>query len=92
MVWLLDYGLDDLGFDCKQGQQIFLFSQPSRPALGHTQLPVEWIQGVISPGVERSSLQSDHSPQSAVEVRNDWSYTSTPPFMFPRRRQRQLYL
>jgi hypothetical protein len=35
--------------------------------------------GSITPGVNRPELKADHSPPSSSEVKNKWSYTSTPP-------------
>ena len=31
------------GFISQQGKEIFLFSEPSSPALGPTQLPTQWV-------------------------------------------------
>jgi hypothetical protein len=31
------------------------------------------------PGVKRPGREADHSPPSSAEVKNTWSYTSTPP-------------
>jgi hypothetical protein len=31
------------------------------------------------PGVKRSGREGDHSPPTSAEVKNTWSYTSTPP-------------
>ena len=36
------YGLDGQGIDSRWGRN---FSQPSRPALGPTQLPIQWVPG-----------------------------------------------
>jgi hypothetical protein len=33
-------------------------------------------------GVKRQRCEVDHSPPSSAEVRNEWSYTSTPPYIF----------
>jgi hypothetical protein len=46
-----DYGRS--GFDPRRGQRIFPLVSVSRPALGPTQPPVQWVQGVLSPGVKR---------------------------------------
>jgi hypothetical protein len=53
------------------GAKFYLSSKTSRLALGPTQLfprRVKWSQ-----------CESDHSPPSSVEVKNEWSYTSTDP-------------
>ena len=61
----LGCGLDDPGFQSRQGQGGFLFSKASRPSMGPTQPPVQWIQGVF-PGVKRPGRQVDHSYSSEV--------------------------
>jgi hypothetical protein len=37
-------------FDLRQGQRTFPLTSVSRPALGPTQPPVQWVPGVLSPG------------------------------------------
>jgi hypothetical protein len=49
-----DYGLDDRGSIPDRGQGIFLLAPASRLALGPTQPPIQWVLGVLSPGVKRS--------------------------------------
>jgi hypothetical protein len=44
----LGYGLDDLGFESRQGLGIFLFATAPRPALGSTQPPIQWVQELFS--------------------------------------------
>jgi hypothetical protein len=39
--------------DPRQGQRIFPLSSVSRPALGPTQPPVQWVPGVLSLGLKR---------------------------------------
>jgi hypothetical protein len=75
----LGYGLDDRGLESRQGLEIFLFTTLSRPVLGPTQPPIQWIPGALSLGVKRERREADHSPPSSSEVKNAWSYTSTPP-------------
>jgi hypothetical protein len=60
------------GFDPRQGQRIFPLTSVSRPALRPTQPPVQWVPGVLSPGVKaRPGLDADHSPPSSAEVVNE---------------------
>jgi hypothetical protein len=40
-------------FDLRQWQEIFPISSASRPALGPTQPPVQWVPVVLCPGVKR---------------------------------------
>jgi hypothetical protein len=76
---MLDYGLDDRGFDSRQGLGIFLFTTLSRPAPGPTQPPIQWVSGALSLGVKQPRREVYHSPPSSAEVKNAWNYTSTPP-------------
>jgi hypothetical protein len=44
----------------------------SRPALGPTQPPVQWVSGVLSPGVKaRPGRDAENSPPSSAEVENE---------------------
>jgi hypothetical protein len=56
----------------------FLFSTSSRPALGPTQSPIQWVPGALSPGVKLQGREADHLPPTSAEVKNTWIYTSTP--------------
>jgi hypothetical protein len=40
---------EELGFDSRQGQEIFIFSTVSRPALKLTRRPMEWVSGKYFP-------------------------------------------
>jgi hypothetical protein len=51
---------------------IFPLASVSRLALGPTQPPVQWVPGVLSPGVKtRPARDADHSPPSSAEVENE---------------------
>jgi hypothetical protein len=68
-----DYTVEDqvTGFDSRQRQKIFPLVSVSRPALGPTQHPVQWVPGVLSPGRARPVRDADHSPPSSAEVKNE---------------------
>jgi hypothetical protein len=71
-----------VGFDFRRRLGIFLFTTVSRPPPVPTQLPIQWVLGVLSLGVKRPGREADHSPPSSAEAKNVWSYTSTPQFVF----------
>jgi hypothetical protein len=53
----LGYGLDDWGFESRPELGIFLSTTAPRPALGHTQPPIQWVPGALSMGVKRPGLE-----------------------------------
>jgi hypothetical protein len=58
------YGLDGPGIESRWGRD---FPHLSRPALGLTQPPVQWVPG-LSRGKERPGCDPDHSPSSCAVV------------------------
>jgi hypothetical protein len=51
------------------------------------QVVIYWVVtrtggGALSPGVKGPEHEADHSPPSNTEVKNAWSYTSTPSYIF----------
>jgi hypothetical protein len=50
-----------------------------RMALGPTQPLIQWVPGALSLGVKWPGHEADHSPSPSAKVKNEWSYTSTPP-------------
>jgi hypothetical protein len=70
------------GFDSQWGLGIFVFTTVSRTVLKPTQPPIQWVPGALSLGVKLPGREADHSPPSSAEVKNAWSYTSTPQYVF----------
>jgi hypothetical protein len=65
-------------------QEIFLFTWTSEPAVGSTCL-------VLFLGIKQPMCQSNHSHRPTAQIKNWWSYTSTP-HILEWRAQGQLYL
>jgi hypothetical protein len=49
---------------------IFLFTTASKPALGPTQPPTQWVPETPTQEVKRPGREADNSPQSSAEVKN----------------------
>jgi hypothetical protein len=50
---------------------IFPPASVSRPAIGPTQPPVQWVPGVLSPRIKRPGRDVDHSPPYIAEILNE---------------------
>jgi hypothetical protein len=75
-----DYGLDDWGSIPERGMRIFSLASASRPALGPTQPPLQWVPRVLSPGVKRSrGVMLTIHPHLVPRLRMSRSYTSSHP-------------
>jgi hypothetical protein len=59
------------GLDSQWGQEILLSSIMSRPALGPTHPPIQWVQGAVSLRVKQKGCEADYSPPSSAEVKNN---------------------
>jgi hypothetical protein len=60
-------GLGLVRFPTVQG---FLFSTASRPTLGLTQTPIQWVPGALSTGIKWQEREADHSPAPSADVKN----------------------
>jgi hypothetical protein len=71
------YGLEDRAIEAKG---FFLMASVSTPALRPTQPPVQWVPGVLSPGLKRGrSVTLTTHPQLVPRSRMSRSYISSPP-------------
>jgi hypothetical protein len=66
--------------------EIVLSSISSKPNMGPTQPPIQWVPVALSPGVKRLGRVAGHSPPSSVEVKIMWIYTSCPSYVFMAKR------
>jgi hypothetical protein len=64
------------------GLGTFLFTTVSRTVLGPTHRPIQWVPGSLSLAMKRPVCEANHSPSSSAEVKNAWSYTATPQYVF----------
>jgi hypothetical protein len=62
------------------GVNEFYFSISSRPTLGHTQTPIQWVPRALSFRVKRH--KTDNSPRTIAEVEKTEIYTSSFPYAF----------
>jgi hypothetical protein len=66
------------GFDPRQRQRIFPLTYASRPALGPTHPPIQWVPGALSPGVKRGrDVKLTIHPLLVPRLRKSRSYTSS---------------
>jgi hypothetical protein len=74
------YGLGDRGSIPGRGERIFPLTSVSIPALGPTQPPVQWVPGVLSPGVKRGrGVTLTTHPHLVPRSRISRNYTASPP-------------
>jgi hypothetical protein len=55
-----------------------LFSITSRPVLGPTQPPIQWILGAVSPRVKRPRREAGAIPPTSAEVKNGKAISPLP--------------
>jgi len=71
-----------LRFESGQGQKFLLFATTSRPPVGPIQPPNQLVMGDFSLGLNWPGCIADHLSLSSTKVKNLWSYTSTPSYIF----------
>jgi hypothetical protein len=76
----LGYGLDDRGSRVRFSAGAGNFSRHHRVQTGSGAHPASYPVGTrgFFPGVKRPGREADHSTPSSAEVKNVWSYISTP--------------
>jgi hypothetical protein len=58
-----------------RGNDFFLFTTVSRPAVGPTQPPIQWVSWALTPWVRLPVREADQSPPPTANVKNAWSST-----------------
>jgi hypothetical protein len=56
-----------------------LIANASGPTLGPTPPLIQWIPGGLTLRIKQPGREADHAPPSSAEVKDVWSYISTPP-------------
>jgi hypothetical protein len=64
---------------CSQQRQVIFVS--SRPAQS-SQPPIQWVPRTLPSGEKHPRREADHWLLSIADVKKDWSYTSTTPYVF----------
>jgi hypothetical protein len=78
-----DYGLDVRAIGVRSPARIFLIASLSRPALGPIQPPVQWVRGVLSPGLKRGrGVMLTTHPHLVPRSSMSRSYITSPPSAF----------
>ena len=62
------YGLDGPGIESRCGRN---FPYTSRPALGPTQPPMQWVTSLFPGGKVRPGRDHDHPPQIAPKLQKE---------------------
>jgi hypothetical protein len=76
------YKIFKLRFEFRMMGCFLLAIAVSRAALGSTQPPIQWVPDALSLNIKRSGVKLTHSPPCSAEVKNVWSYTSIPLYVF----------
>jgi hypothetical protein len=73
---------EELRFDSRQKQEMYLFSTAFRQALGLAEPAIMWVPGALSfLGVKRPGRETDHSPPCSVDAKNAGAIPP-PPYVF----------
>jgi hypothetical protein len=59
-----------------------LFVKTSRPAVGLTLPPAQWVPGKQTQGEKQSGSEAVHSHPFRAQIKNWWGYTYTPAYAF----------
>jgi hypothetical protein len=63
------YGMRDRGIGIRVSVGSRIFSASSRPALGSTQPPLQWVPGALFQEVKKPGREAAHTPTASAEVK-----------------------
>jgi len=66
----LSYKLGVTGFESCRRHEIYLFSKTTRPPLGPTWAPIQWLPGVSLLGIKQLGHETKHANSSSMKVKN----------------------
>jgi hypothetical protein len=74
------YWLNDRGVGVRVPVGSRIFATLSKPTLGSTQPPIQWVSEALSLAVKRPGRETGHLPPASAEVKKMWIYKSTPTY------------
>lgn len=75
------YKLDDVRLKSQQEQEILLFSTTFQLILWPIQMYIWQVPWALTLVIKQQWYESENSPPHSAEVKNEWIYTSTLPYM-----------
>jgi hypothetical protein len=76
---MIRLGTGDRGSIPDRARDFVFYAPASRRALGPIRPSNQWVLGALSPGIKWPGREVYYSRPTSTEVKNAWSYTSTPP-------------
>jgi hypothetical protein len=76
------YSFTDVQLPSGTIMRFCLFATASRPDLGPTQPPIQWVPAALTQWLKRLGLAADYSPPANAEVKNASRCNATPPYVF----------
>jgi len=81
-IWATGWTAEKQCLGLQQGLELLLFCAAFRLVVGLIQPPIHWLLGILSLVILQPERKAKYSSPSCTEVKNDWTYTTTPSYAF----------